>query len=105
MNQIIASLSLLLMGTTIIFNGVVLSTDDLIAQTKSTVNHANIHQIATVLELYHLDHGVYPDVSGGEALIEVFEKDGYIRNRPLDPRVFNYEPRAQAQDYTLTLIE
>ncbi len=101
MNQMIASIIALLIGTVITVNGVVVKSDDLIASAQTAVNGANFHQIVTILELYYSDHNSYPDVSGGEALIDLFEKEGYIRNRPIDPNVFDYQSKNGGQDYAL----
>lgn len=93
----------LIIGTVITVNGVAIHADDILNQAKSAVNGANVHQLATVMEIYYSDHDSYPNVSGGEALIDILEQDGYIQNRPLDPNVFKYEPKANGQDYTLAL--
>lgn len=93
------------LGSALLVNGVLIHTDDAINQAKASVNGANMHQLATVVELYYSDHDEYPNVSGGEALIDTLESGGYIRNRPLDPKVFNYEPKQNGQDYSLTLAE
>lgn len=94
-----------LIGTVITVNGIALHTDDILNQAKASVNGANMHQLATVIELYYSDHSEYPEVSGGEALIDTLEQDGYIQNRPLDPNVFIYEPKANGQDYSLKLVK
>lgn len=101
-----AALSALLsivLGSVIVVNGAVINADDVLGEAKKAVNGANLHQIATVLEVYYLDHDQYPEVKGGEALIELFEDGGYIRNRPLDPDVFSYESTKNGQDYSLIL--
>ncbi len=93
------------LGSVLLVNGVLVHTDDILNQAKASANGANVHQLATVIELYYSAHNSYPNVSGGEALIDTLESDGYIRNRPLDPKVFNYEPKQNGQDYSLTLNE
>ncbi|MDP3996158.1 MAG: type II secretion system protein GspG [bacterium] len=94
-----------IIGTTFIVNGVVLKTDDILAAATESVNGANIHQIATVLEMYYMDNGEYPAVSGGEELIDLFEKESRIRNRPLDPNVFSYHITENGQDYKLEITK
>jgi len=94
-----------ILGSVLLINSVLVHTDDIINQAKASVNGANVHQLATVMELYYSDHNTYPNVSGGQALIETLDKEGYIRNRPLDPNVFKYEPKSDGQDYSLTLAE
>lgn len=93
----------LILGTVITVNGIAIHADDILNQAKSAVNGANTHQLATVMEIYYSDHNSYPNVSGGEALIDTLESEGYIQNRPIDPKVFMYEPKANGQDYSLTL--
>jgi len=98
-----ASLLALIIGSVLVLGGVSVRSEDVVADATSAANQANIHQLATVVELYYSDHGTYPDVSGGEELIELLEREEYIRNRPLDPKVFIYEPKNNAQDYRLAL--
>ncbi len=93
----------LFIGTIITVNGIAVHSEDIINSAKSAANGANMHQLATVIELYYSDHNEYPNVSGGTALIDTLEQNGYIRNRPLDAKAFQYEPENNAQDYTLTL--
>jgi hypothetical protein len=101
LETIIASL----IGTIITINGIALNADDILNQAKASANGANLHQLATVVELYYSEHDTYPTVSGGEALVNTLESEGYIRNRPLDPNVFKYEPKNNGQDYVLKLTE
>ena len=95
----------LILGTVITVNGIAIHADDILNQAKSAVNGANVHQLATVMEIYYSDHNSYPKVSGGEALIETLESEVYIQNRPLDPNVFKYESEKNGQDYLLKLAE
>lgn len=105
MSTLLQTIITSILGTVLVVNGFLMKTDDIIAQTKASVNGANIHQLATVIELYYSDHDSYPNVTGGEALVDTLEKEGYIRNRPLDPNVFNYELKKGGQDYTLALAK
>ena len=91
----------LVMGSVIVINGVSARTDDILADARSAVNGANLHQLATVVELYYADNGHYPEVSGGEHLVDLLEHDEYIMNRPLDPTVFDYQVLQSGQDYRL----
>jgi len=92
-----------LIGSVLMINGIMVNTDDILNETKTAVNGANIHQIATVLEIYYMNHGEYPDVVGGGNLIDTFETEGYILNRPSDANAFNYESKDNAQNYKLEL--
>ncbi len=103
MTPLLSNIIATVLGSVLLINGVLVRTDDVIDQAKASVNGANIHQLATVLELYYSGHDAYPNVSGGEALIEVLETEGYIRNRPLDPKVFDYELIKNGQDFKLKL--
>ena len=96
-------LATLLVGAMVTINGVAISPEKIMADANTAVNGANIHQIATVLELYYMDHDKYPQVSGGEELINVFEEEGYIQTKPIDAKVFSYEPTDNAQNYKLSL--
>lgn len=95
----------LIAGMTLVVNGMSVDVDELLDHTKDTVNQANVHQLATVLELYHLNHGTYPEVEGGEALIELLGSEEYIRNRPLDPSVFAYSTERNGQEYRLEVTK
>ena len=105
MTQLLSTIIASLLGSVLLVNGVLVNTDDVINQAKASVNGANVHQLATVMEIYYMDHDTYPKVSGGEALINTLESEGYIRNRPLDPKVFAYESKANGQDYSLALAQ
>lgn len=103
MTQLLSTIIATLLGSVLMVNGVMVNTDDIINQAKASVNGANVHQLATVMEIYYMDHNTYPNVSGGEALINELETGGYIQNRPLDPSAFNYEAKLNGQDYSLKL--
>lgn len=103
--QLLSSIISVILGSVLMVNGVLVHTDDIIAQAKASVNGANVHQLATVLELYYSDHDTYPKVSGGKALVDTLETEGYLRSRPLDADVFKYEPKADGQDYSLSLAQ
>ena len=102
-NILLEAIITALIGSSLVVGGVVLHADDAINSAKSAVNAANVHQFATVLELYYDDHQTYPRVSGGEPLVRELFQGGYIRSKPLDASVFRYEPRDGGQDYSLTL--
>lgn len=105
MTQLLSTIIASILGSVLLVNGVLINTDDVVNQAKASVNGANIHQLATAVEVYYLDHSTYPNVSGGEALIQTLESEGYIRNRPLDPKLFKYEIRDDGEDYSLALAE
>ena len=94
-----------LIGSTIMVNGTVLHAEDMIRGAKQTANAANVHQLATVLELYYADHQSYPKAANGQAMIDELYDMEYIRNKPLDPNVFRYTVKNGGEDYTLTLQE
>lgn len=91
-------------GTIITVNGIAVHADDILNQAKASANGANMHQLATAVEIYYMNHDSYPNVNGGEELINTLESEGYINNRPLDPKVFVYEAKNGGQDYSLKLI-
>lgn len=95
----------LLIGAVITVNGVNANMDAVIKDTKKAVNGANLHQIATVLEVYYTNTGSYPEATNGEELIDLFEKEGYILNRPIDPNVFQYGVNENGENYTLSIAK
>jgi len=105
MTQLLTTIIYAVLGSVMLVNGVLVSTDDIIDQAKASVNGANMHQLATVIELYYSDHDSYPNVTGGENLIDTLESEGYIQSRPLDPNIFDYKPKSNGQDYSLKLVE
>lgn len=106
MNTILlSSLLSLVLGSVLVVNGVLIHTDEIITKAHDVVNVANMHQLATVAELYYSNHDHYPLAHSGEELITLFEQEHYILNRPLDPAEFLYDARNNGQDYTLKLAE
>lgn len=103
MNTMLSTTLALLIGTIITVNGIAVAADDLINEAKTVANKANIHQLATAIELYYSDHQTYPQVNGSEALIEKLTTEGYIMNQPLDSSVFNYQISDDGQNYSLSL--
>ena len=97
-----------LIGSVIVINGPALRSEDIIASAQSAANGANIHQFATVLEVYYADHGEYPAVpagaAGGASMIDALYDAGYIRNKPLNPEAFRYELKSNG-DYLLEVEE
>jgi len=104
-NALIQTLIASLIGTTITIGAVAMRADDMVHSAKSATNTANIHQIATVLELYYDDHQSYPTAHNGPELINELVADDYLRSRPLDASVFTYSPKDNGQDYVLTLAQ
>ena len=94
-----------LIGSIITIGAFSIPAEDLIKNATAAANGANLHQIATVLELYYDDHGRYPSVESGEALIDELAVGGYLKTRPLDASVFRYTPLQNAQEYSIGLIQ
>ena len=94
-----------LIGSIITIGAFSVPAEDLIKNATAAANGANVHQIATVLELYYDDHGRYPSVESGEALIDELAVGGYLKTRPLDASVFRYTPLQNAQEYSIGLIQ
>jgi len=107
MNFLITSLISIIMGTVLISGGAGITDelviDEILNDAKIVVNQANVHQIATVLELYHLNNDEYPNVANAEELIDLLQEENYIRNRPLDTSVFDYRTSANGQQYKFTV--
>lgn len=103
MNSILSFLIASLVGTAIIVNGVTLNTQNIIDETKSVVNSANLHQITTAIELYYMDNNNYPDAGDGKELINLLSADGYIKGKPFNFAIFDYQIKASGQDYELNI--
>ena len=104
-NNVLIAILPLIIGSIIVINGIMVGGDKVVERAEKVTASANLHQLATVLELYHLDHNEYPDVSGGKALVDLLERERYIRSRPLEPEVFWYESKDNGQDYLLEIPE
>lgn len=102
MNTTLIQLAMVLTTVTIAVNGIFMNADDILKDAKKAVNAANINQLSTALELYYLDHNNYPAAKDGTELIEILLTEQYIKNKPLDPSLFNYATLARGSDYTLT---
>ena len=98
------SIGILLAGPVLTIHGVTIKTTDLLASATSAAGQANISQFRTALDLYFIDHGNYPEVSGGAAMINTLESENYIReNAPLNTNEFNYQAENNGQNYSLEL--
>ena len=92
-----------LIGTTITIGGLSIKSEDAVHSAQSAVNSANVHQLATVLELYYDDHQSYPDAKNGQELVDELVKDDYLKTRPTDATIFDYASKDNGQDYSLAL--
>lgn len=101
MYQIAGWLVSIVVGAVIVINGTVLSGKDILDETKKAVDGANLHQLATVVEVYYADHGHYPKARGGQELINVLSREKYILNRSLNAKEFAYEDINDGSDYAL----
>lgn len=103
MNSGLQMLITLVIGSSVAIGGVMANAGDIINNAKTTVNSANVYQLSTALEMYYLDHNAYPPVQGGTALVDLLSAEDYIKNKPLDPSVFLYQPVSNGQNYQLAL--
>ena len=96
-NMIIASL----VGMTVTVGAVAFVATDITDSATAVVDSANFHQLATALEVYYAVNQAYPQVRGGDELVNALFDGEYIRNKPLEPAVFVYESKDNGQDYSL----
>jgi len=101
MNSILSFLIALLISTTVIVNGVTLNTEDILNETKSVVNSANLHQITTALEVYCLNEGHYPIANNSAMMFTALKVSRYLITLPENAENFYYEPLNNGQDYVL----
>lgn len=93
----------LTIGSIMVIDGLSVSAGSILDSAKQVANSANVHQISIALELYYLDHNIYPNAIDGTELINVLTSGNYIKSQPLDPAVFAYQPVAGGNDYKLSL--
>lgn len=98
-----------LIGSVVVINGPALHSEDIMRSAQSAVNGANIHQLATALEVYYSDHDTYPlapaGIADGASMIDALYDAGYIRNKPNNPEAFRYELKSNGQDYKLSVAD
>lgn len=102
-NSLLETLIATLIGSIITIGSLSMPAEDIIKSATSATDSANLHQIATVLELYYSDHQSYPIAQDGPKLIDELKAQDYIRTVPLDASVFIYTPKDNGQDYSLRL--
>jgi competence protein ComGC len=73
----------------------------LLGAATDTANAANVRQLSTAIELYHLDHNAYPAVHTGDQLVNTLYTEGYIEGKPADASVFAYEQKDGGNAYSL----
>jgi len=103
MNSSLSKILAFSIGSIITINGATMGVGKILAQAEHAANTANLHQLATILEIYYLDHNQYPEVKGGKELVNVLEKENYIQGRPLNADDFNYSFTKNGDDYELHL--
>ncbi|MEK7082544.1 MAG: hypothetical protein AAB972_00090 [Patescibacteria group bacterium] len=102
-NTLLETLIATLIGSIITIGSLSMPAEDIIKSATSATNGANLHQIATVLELYYSDHQSYPIAQDGQKLIDELKAQEYITTVPLDASVFIYTVKNNGQDYSLRL--
>ncbi len=89
-----------LVGLTLTIGGLSFNADDILNDTKTAANSANVHQLATALELYYSDHEQYPmALSTGELLVQL---EPYLRNKPSEIKGLVYQATENGQNYKLS---
>jgi len=76
------------------------NTDNILNDTKTAANSANIHQLAIALEMYYSDHDYYPMTAADDRLLT--ELEPYLRNKPAGLENLIYQPTADGQNYNLS---
>jgi len=102
MNSILSFLISALIGTTVIVNGVALSSEEILNETKGVVDEANIHQIETALEVYYINKSHYPLVSSGDDMLAELLSTGYLRRVSDNIATFSYDATNQGETYSLS---
>lgn len=97
LKTILASLT----GLTLMIGVLSINSDDILNDTKTAANSANIHQLATALEMYYSEHEQYPAASTGNELLVQLEP--YLRSRPSEIEGLVYQAAENAQNYKLNI--
>ncbi|MFZ1720591.1 MAG: type II secretion system protein GspG [Candidatus Moraniibacteriota bacterium] len=97
--------------TTLVIAGFILvnvgsiTTNAILDAATDTANAANVRQLSTAIELYHLDHNAYPSARTGDQLVNTLYTEGYIENKPADASVFAYEKVSTGDAYSLKSLK
>lgn len=74
--------------------------DNILNDTKTAANSANIHQLTTALEMYYSEHDHYPITTVNDRLLA--ELEPYLRNEPAGLKDLIYGPANDGQNYKLS---
>jgi len=89
-----------LVGLTLTIGGLSINVGDILNDTKTAANSANIYQLTTALEMYYSEHDYYPMTRVNDQLLA--ELGPYLRNKPSGLEDLIYRPSADGQDYELS---
>jgi len=106
----IIGLMAILATASIMIGGVSVKVSDIMAEAHDVQKMANLRQIVTALEIYHLDYQKYPQVSGNDSqsrwnrLISEFENGNYLGSLPTKPENYDYKDLDGGQNYILRAL-
>jgi competence protein ComGC len=103
MGTTLLQMTIVLATATIAVNGMTMNASDILDSATAVTNGANVHQLATALEMYNLDHNSYPEVNDGTQMINILFNEGYIKSKPANPAAFAYNSKLSGNDYALSL--
>ncbi len=98
-------LTLVLSAASLIIGGISVKASDILSEARDVAHLANLRQLATVLELYYVDHQQYPQASAAaagerfETLLS--ELNDYLINKPLEKEKYDYAVSDNSQNYLL----
>ena len=101
MNSLLSFLIALLIGSTVIVNGVSLNAEDIIGETQRIVDETNIHQIRTALEIYYINHNHYPNVFNKDDMLTELLSNHYLYKISDNLINFSYSVDNQGESYDL----
>ena len=105
-------IELLLAGSvaTLIIGGVSVNIEDILAQAYNAQRAANVRQLATALQMYHLNNSSYPQVSGSNSqerwsqLMKELKNNDCLATFPTNPEKYDYKDFNSSQNYILRVL-
>lgn len=90
---------------TVVVGGVSFNASDFLNHARDAQRVANLKQIVNVLEVYYLDHDVYPSVEKGSRFDNlIYQLESYLNSLPNDTEKYDYYNFDSSQRYLLKVI-
>ncbi len=106
----IIELLIVISTASVLIGGISVKADDIINQAYDVQSIANLRQLTTALQIYHLEHNSFPQVNSSNAqdrwqeLMAEMEQGKYLASFPEEPERYDYLDFNQAGNYILKVL-